>query len=74
MKKHNQLIGACGLDCQTCDIRQATNDPKVAREISDWFKKQRGEDVRPEHIHCGGCKGDRATHWSSDCWITPMLC
>jgi len=69
MKKSSQLMGACGLDCQPCDIRQATSDSGVARSISDWFKKQRGEEVKPEDIHCAGCKGDRAKHWSADCWI-----
>jgi len=72
MKRHKPLMGACGLDCQPCDIRQATSDSEVACEISDWFKEQRGEEVKPEDIHCAGCKGDRAKHWPADCWI--LLC
>ena len=63
------MIAVCGLECDKCDILQATNDPKMAQEIAGWFKKERNEDVKLEDIRCLGCKGDRAKHWSPDCWI-----
>ncbi len=63
------MIAVCGLVCDKCDILQATNDPKMAQEIAGWFKKERNEDVKLEDIRCLGCKGDRAKHWSPDCWI-----
>jgi hypothetical protein len=69
MKKHNQLMGACGYDCKECDIFRAPNNPSVAHEIVEWLKKQRAIEKRPQDIHCLGCKGDRAKHWSPDCWI-----
>jgi hypothetical protein len=69
MKKHNQLMGACGLDCKECDVFRAPNNPSVAHEIVEWVKKQRAIEMRPQDIHCLGCKGDRAKHWSPDCWI-----
>ena len=69
MNKENQMIAACGIECQKCDILQATNDSKAAQKIADWFKKERNEDVKLEDIHCSGCKSDRAKHWSPDCWI-----
>lgn len=65
----DKMIAVCGLECHKCDIREATNDPKVAGEIVDWFKKELNQAVKPEDIHCMGCKGDRAKHWSADCWI-----
>jgi len=62
------LIAACGLDCSECDIYRASNDPETARRISAEFMRE-GRDVRPEEIHCSGCRGDRSEHWSPDCWI-----
>ncbi len=69
MHKEAQMIAVCGLECHKCDILQATNDPKIAQDIADWFKKERNEDVKPADIRCMGCKGDRTKHWSPDCWI-----
>jgi hypothetical protein len=69
MKYDKEMIAVCGLECHKCDILQATSDPKVAQEIADWFKKERNEDMKLEGIRCLGCKGDRAKHWSPDCWI-----
>ena len=69
MSRENQMIAVCGLVCDKCDIFQATNDPKMAQEIAGWFKKERNEDVKLEDIRCLGCKGNRAKHWSPDCWI-----
>jgi hypothetical protein len=68
-RQKNQMIAVCGLVCSGCDILQATNDPKIAQGIVDWFKKERNEEVKIEDIHCSGCKGGRAKHWSLDCWI-----
>jgi hypothetical protein len=69
MKKHNHSMGACGLDCKECDVFRAPNNPGLAQEIVEWVKKQRAIEIRPQDIHCLGCKGDRAKHWSPDCWI-----
>jgi hypothetical protein len=69
VKQENQMIAVCGLDCGGCDIFQATDNPKIAQQIVDWFKKEKNEEVKIEDIHCLGCKGDRAKHWSPDCWI-----
>lgn len=64
-----EMIAVCGLDCGVCDIRQAAGDPGLARGIVDWFRESRGEEVAIEQIRCAGCRGDRAQHWSADCWI-----
>jgi hypothetical protein len=69
MAEHNQLTGACGYDCRECGIFRAPNNPSVAHEIVERFKKQRGTEIRPQDIHCLGCKGDRAKHWNPECWI-----
>lgn len=65
----NRMIAVCGLDCSGCDIRLATTDKNLAQKIADWFRKNQNEDVKPEDIHCLGCKEDRNRHWSPDCWI-----
>jgi hypothetical protein len=69
MNGESQMLAACGLDCGKCDIFKAANDSEVARRIADWFKKERNQDVKPEEVRCPGCRGDRAKHWSPDCWI-----
>lgn len=69
MSKNGEMIAVCGLLCHDCDIRQATEDPKVAQKIADWFKRERKEDIKPKDIRCLGCREDRAKHWSADCWI-----
>jgi hypothetical protein len=72
----NSMMGACGLDCGSCEIRLAPEDPEAARVVVDWFKRQgwlaEGEgmaQVLERGMVCTGCLGDRASHWSADCWI-----
>ncbi len=69
MGEANQMMAACGIECFKCDMFQASTDPKIAQHIVDWFKKERNEEVKPENIHCLGCRGERTKHWSPDCWI-----
>jgi len=72
----NRQIAVCGLDCGSCDIFRVPNDPEAARGVAEWFR-QRGwikegegaEDVVKRAPYCLGCRGDRAVHWSPDCWI-----
>jgi hypothetical protein len=72
----SRMIAACGLDCTTCDIRLVPSNEEAAARIVSWFKEmgwlEEGEGV-PEIIersmYCQGCRGDRAVHWSADCWI-----
>jgi hypothetical protein len=62
-------MGACGLDCNECDIFQAPDNPELRHRIADWLRRQGATDLRPQDIRCLGCKGDRAKHWSPDCPI-----
>jgi hypothetical protein len=73
---NNTLMAACGLDCGSCEIRLAPDDPAAARVVVDWFRRQgwlaEGEgiaDVVERKMYCRGCLGDRDVHWSADCWI-----
>ncbi len=65
----NGNIAPCGIDCAKCDILAATDDPKIAQHISDWFKQEMNKDIDPKDIRCAGCREDRDKHWSADCWI-----
>ena len=69
MKKENKIIAVCGLICSRYYILEATNDKKITQEIADWFNKEKNMDLKIEDIHCSGCKGNRAKHWSPDCGI-----
>jgi hypothetical protein len=70
------MMGACGLNCSSCEIRLAPEDTAAAKVVIDWFKSQGWlsegegmEEVLQRKMYCKGCLGDRQTHWSSDCWI-----
>jgi hypothetical protein len=69
MRHDNRLMGACGLDCEQCDIRWASDDPGLAHTIADWLREHWSPEVKAEDVHCSGCRGDRTMHWSADCWI-----
>lgn len=63
-------LGACGLTCEDCDIVEAGTNIKLAIKICDWLRNEKGiTDIKPEDIHCNGCKGNREQHWSADCYI-----
>lgn len=74
MKK--EMIAVCGLNCESCDIRRAPEDPEAAQRIVAWFKKEGWlkedegiNEVVARSMYCKGCRGDRAVHWSPDCSI-----
>ena len=70
------MIAACGLDCAVCDIRLVPTDEQAAQRIVGWFrsmgwlKENEGvPEIIDRKMYCQGCHGDRAVHWSADCWI-----
>ncbi len=69
MEKEKKVLAACRLFCNECDIYKATDDPEVAQETVDWFKREMDINLTVEEIRCSSCKGNRKTHWSSDCDI-----
>ena len=62
MKNANQLIGCCGLDCETCDARIATitNDNALREKTAALWTKLNGVTITPEMINCTGCRVDGA--------------
>lgn len=76
MMLKNEMIGVCGLDCGSCDIRKAPHDPEAAQRIIAWFKKEGWlkenegiNEIIERRMYCKGCRDDRSVHWSPDCWI-----
>ena len=53
----NQLIGCCGLNCETCDARIATltNDNALREKTATLWTKLNGVTITPEMINCTGC-------------------
>ena len=62
MKKTNQLIGCCGLDCEKCDARIATltNDNALREKTAALWTKLNGVTITPDMINCTGCRIDGA--------------
>jgi hypothetical protein len=73
------FLAACGLNCKVCEIRRAPFDPAAAAIAVAWYRERgwltEGEGLAQaleRRLVCTGCLGDRASHWSPDCWI--LLC
>lgn len=70
-------IAVCGLDCASCPLLKASlGDVQAAEQLAGWWKGEGwlSEDEGAAEIlargpHCLGCRGDRAAHWSANCWI-----
>ena len=52
----NQLIGCCGLDCETCNARIATltNNNTLREKTAALWTKLNGVTISPEMINCTG--------------------
>lgn len=62
MKNKNQLIGCCGLDCETYDARIAmiTNDNTLREKTAARWTKLNGVTITPDMTNCTGCRIDGA--------------
>ena len=62
MKKINQLIGCCGLDCEKCDARIATltNDNTLREKTAALWTKLNGVTITADMINCTGCRMEGA--------------
>ena len=60
MRDTNQLIGCCGLNCETCDARIAAlaNDNALREKTAALWTKLNGVTITPEMIRCTGCRLD----------------
>ena len=62
MENTNQLIGCCGLDCETCDARIATitNDNALREKTAALWSKLNGVTITPDMMKCTGCRAEGA--------------
>ena len=58
----DQLIGCCGLNCETCDARIATitDDGALREKTAALWTELNGVTITPEMIHCTGCRVEGA--------------
>lgn len=70
------LVSACGLDCQQCDLRLAPADAKAADRAVSWLKEMgwlaEGEglpEARARGVSCDGCRAGSSGRWPAECWI-----
>ena len=70
MKKY---IAYCGLDCETCEARQATmnNDNELRVKVAKLWSELNGVEITPEMINCTGCQipGVKSPYCDSLCPI-----
>ena len=54
----NKYIAYCGLDCETCEARQATinNDDDLRVKVAKLWSELNGVEITPEMINCTGCR------------------
>ena len=53
-----EFIACCGLDCETCDARNATirNDDELREKVARLWSELNGVEITPEMINCVGCR------------------
>ena len=56
----NKYIAYCGLDCERCEARLATqnDDEALRRKVAALWSELNGVEITPEMIHCVGCRID----------------
>lgn len=54
----NEMIGYCGLNCETCDAHLATihNDQALRERTAKAWAALNQAPILPEHINCEGCR------------------
>lgn len=65
--------GACGIDCDQCNLYRASFDIKAAESLVKWFRKQgwikpdeNAEAVQKMGPFCSGC-WEKGVQWSDGC-------
>ncbi len=54
----NDFISYCGLDCETCEARQATinDDNELRAKVAKKWSDLNGVEITPQMINCSGCR------------------
>ena len=54
----NDYIAYCGLDCERCEARIATqnDDDALRRKVASLWSELNGTEITPDIINCTGCR------------------
>ena len=63
------MIAYCGINCDTCSIYAAANDPEKAEILARQWRDNGWGPALPEWFRCQGCNGPEDKLWSEDCSI-----
>ena len=67
------MIGYCGLNCETCDAYLATihDDQALREKTAKLWAELNNAPILPEHINCEGCRtgGVKTVYCESLCGI-----
>lgn len=55
-----ELIAVCGLDCESCEAREATvnNDNALRESVAKKWSELNKVTITPEMINCTGCRAE----------------
>ena len=71
----NNMIAACGLDCEACQARIATvnHDTALREKVAAEWSVLNGAEITPDMINCCGCRtgGAKSVFCESLCLIRP---
>jgi len=62
-------IAPCGIDCATCPILKAANDPGFAKNLAEDWRKGGQSEAKADWFKCQGCRGPDSLVWSENCKI-----
>jgi hypothetical protein len=62
----NEMLAYCGLDCLACGAFIATRDQDDAKrkEVAKLWSQLFRADIKPEDIHCTGCRSEQGSLFS----------
>lgn len=56
----HELMAICGLDCSSCEAREATinNDNELRIKVAKLWSELNGVTITPDMINCVGCRAE----------------
>lgn len=69
-------IAYCGLNCEKCDVYQATvhNDEALRVKTAALWSKMNNTEIKPEMLHCLGCREEGMKTYFCECICAIRRC